>query len=210
MKGFSTLLLLFSMPVVLGLLAISLSSFLLIYNFTEIQSLCRDTALKAQVQLAKGLNEILSLNPKAQYLRHKEKALMLARAAAAGNAVLIAKLTHQLYLNRLEQKKLRLQMQTLKWQAESHAEFLLFKNYKLKPATKPQLHLVHKPSTALAPDFVPSPRFEVLQKIKLSWTTHTENFFSKILQMPLVNSSCGSTLYKKEGKWVPVLSADKY
>lgn len=208
MKGFSTLMLLFLLPMILIILTVSITSFYWISTYTQKQKLCRHTLLSTQKTLAEGLNTILALNPQAQALRLKEKLLKIAIASTITNPPLLAELIAQLKINQQTQVALNLKMKAIQKNTEIKAQSVLLAKAKdFLNFPKAQLHLIKTPPLAIAPDFIPSPLFESKQHLGLSWKSKTTSFLSTYLNTEKpIHGACSTTLHRKDNLWRPTLS----
>lgn len=203
MKGFSTLMLLFLLPLILVIITVTITSFYWITAYTQKQKLCRHTLLSAQKILADGINQLIALNPQAKALRFKEKLIKMAIVSAAGNPPLLAELIAQLKLNHYQQTILHLKMTTLEKNAEIKSQAILFesaKHFLILPRAK--LHLTKYPPRAIAPDFLPKPHFELKQRLSLSWQTQFNSFLNFFMHTKnIIDGNCSTTLIRKETQW---------
>lgn len=101
-KGFSQILLITVLPLIIGAFGITYSIAGIIQLNTRIQSLCRKDQIQAQNEIRKLLTKLFQKNPRASYLRAEllkaQAALIVARTTA--NPPLIATLEGRIqYLN---------------------------------------------------------------------------------------------------------------
>ncbi len=154
MKGFSTLMLLFLLPLILVIVTVTITSFYWVSAYTQKQALCRHTLLSAQKILADGLNQLIALNPQAKALRFKEKLIKIAIASATSNPPLLAKLIAQLRLNHYQQTLLHLKMTAIEKGAEINSQAILIQSTKhFLALPRAKLHLTKSPPRAIASDF---------------------------------------------------------
>lgn len=219
-KGFSTVLVLFLLPILVLFVFLVFFSQNLILSYSSIQNSCRDHSLKTQQVLAFYFNQILKLNPQATYLRHEEKIILIAMAAAVGNPGVLAVLHKKLTQNRVSQRKLRLLMESLLQTGELKAQMMFLKTYSLTSQSfakniqiqteRPKLYIHRTPPQSLAPNFEPVPFFEKRQNLTLKWSYDFINLFPNIRNALRISGSCSSTLTRKDRTWEPRLSVAKF
>ena len=226
-KGFSLIILLVLLPflvtslVFLGVLGLSLK------HYHKGHRMCRQQLLETQDQLALVIERLVRLNPKSRTLRWKrmqaEKKWRLAQstgrpAVIAAAAAHLSYVTAQQVRHQARQQKWIFMGRRIQWIGPSEFSSEVRREFKgkvrhLMPPKYP-LALQAKPLKSLTPDYQPLPHFEERQKASAHWSLSVRAILPPFLST-FVNAQrkiifqCSATIFRKEKKWIPSLSADK-
>lgn len=190
-------------------------------------SSCRLAVWNAQNEMARAMTELERLNPEARRLRlaRRKNSLQLSLAIAAVQPELVALLKAERRLILAAQFRLRLTQEHWLSQARLSRQSAREKFSKRAWTARPDpprieskvidLAVVRSPPLDASPDILPSPDFELAQKLGLSWKAELlrdspKDWLRLLGLKPMrLEGRCAATLAKKGNKWRPILVADK-
>lgn len=202
------------MPSLVTIVAIAAAVTSLIFAFRNDQKSCRGISLDAQTIQGEALNKILKLNMKAKMLRQKEiaiRATIIAAAATPGAQTTLDKLYVILKLVQSSRKALDVQQRSIIHIANTKATQIANSSKKLPhKLVRLRIHAVNK--NEIAPEYEVDFNFEKAQSINYNYKISMKDIlpgwlFNFFINVKDLKTGCGSTLKKKEDKWIPTLNA---
>ncbi len=199
-------------PSLVTIMAIVAAVTSLIFAFRNDQKSCRSISLDVQTVQGEALNKILKLNIKAKTLRQKEiaiKAAIVAAAATPGAQTALDKLYVILKLVQSSRRALDLQQKSIIHIANIKATQIANSSKKLPhKSVRLRIHAVNK--NEIAPEYEVDFNFEKAQSVHYSYKLSMKDIlpgwlFNLFINVKDLKAGCGSTLKKKEDKWIPTL-----
>ncbi len=176
-----------------------------LYSHIQYSNLCRKHLIELQKQRKQKINQLMSLNPKATYLRTQKKKIKTLLLAATHNPALLSALQVKLKYIYIQQIKLqRRQKKILRESTLLTQNKLLLLQKHLPPPHhskgKVGLAVLPRPISSISPNYHRQPFFTEKQKFSFHWLLSSQEIFPSWLQnqLPSVKhpSSCTSSLQK--------------
>ena len=214
-KGFFYLISLIIIPLVISFLFFNQFVLKKITLTAKSHFICRNQAYLIQKKYKKLLKKIMSFNQLAKKLREKRKQAekrykmaLTSKLPPVIKAALIYKTTIIMKQKFLfaKQKKVLFEIAQFSRRSKKKLKKIFIKELKpyLSFISIPyySLHITSKPKTSITPDYKPVAFFTLKQTIKIKWTLKLNN--------KNIKGYCSSSIKKKEGQWIAVLTKDKY
>lgn len=201
-------------PSLVTVLVLAASIILLVSAIRKDQKACRRISLDIQTIQGEALNKILTLNTTAKALRQNElviKTAIVAAAATPGAQGTLGNLYAALRVVQSSQKTLGFQQKSIISTANIKATQIASSSNKLpQKSIRLRIHAINKNETA--PEYEVDLNFEKAQSVNYRYKIIIKDIlpgwlFKFFLETRNLEMECGSTLKKKENKWIPVLSA---
>ncbi len=233
-KGFGVVGLLILLPMLLAGLMTLVGACTLVAYYAESHHLCRKTLLEIQIKMADKVNELLSLNPKAERLRKEEKTARravqvaflppLKAAAIAYWLSVIARQTQlrsrQFKIIENSQREARQILHQLKRELQTKHSWLqmgegVFREIAHVRSGSIKLLVYPTPVSSLSPNYNTAPLFSKLQSLDVQWSWDIHKILPRWIlghvgEAPKFQGQCSSTLVQRKGKWVATLGKDKF
>jgi hypothetical protein len=237
-RGFMSVALVALLPLLIALFALG-AAYFIIKNDGEARHTCRVELLRAQIQIAADLRELMGLNPEAEVLRQErslaEEELEASMAEGPGPMTAAAQVKLSLVIAKQEafsikqkliisRAKMRSRLAPRRAVATVHAKLQVSHHAQAPEASADGFNsnvrlaafdVTAEPPNSPTPDYNPSPHFRDRQEMKVRWSFDVTSYLPPWLQKITASSGvraeaeCSTTLEKEGNKWDPRITKGK-